>query len=31
METWNCRHSSEGGNRAKNFVGAVIFDTGEGR
>jgi hypothetical protein len=28
-ETWNCRHSSDGGNGAKNFVGAVIFDTGE--
>jgi hypothetical protein len=28
-ETWNCRHSSDGGNEAKNFVGAVIFDTGE--
>jgi hypothetical protein len=31
METWNCRHSSDGGNGAKNFVWAVIFDTGEGR
>jgi hypothetical protein len=28
-ETWNCKHSSEGGNGAKNFVGAIIFDTGE--
>jgi hypothetical protein len=28
-ETWNCRHSSDGGNGAKNFVGATIFDTGE--
>jgi hypothetical protein len=28
-ETWNCKHSSDGGNGAKNFVGAVIFDTGE--
>jgi hypothetical protein len=28
-ETWNCKHSSNGGNGAKNFVGAVIFDTGE--
>jgi hypothetical protein len=29
METWNCRHSSDGGNRARNFVGSRIFDTGE--
>jgi hypothetical protein len=29
IETWNCRHSSDGGNGAKNFVGPVIFDTGE--
>jgi hypothetical protein len=29
METWNCRHSSDGGNGAKNFVGSLIFDTGE--
>jgi hypothetical protein len=29
METWNCRHSSDGGNGAKNFVGFLIFDTGE--
>jgi hypothetical protein len=28
METWNCRHSSNGGNGAKNFVGAMIFDQG---
>jgi hypothetical protein len=28
METWNCRHSSDGGNGAKNFVGAMIFDQG---
>jgi hypothetical protein len=28
-ETWNCRHSSDGGNGANNFVGAIIFDTGE--
>jgi hypothetical protein len=28
-ETWNCKHSSDGGNGAKNFVGAIIFDTGE--
>jgi hypothetical protein len=28
-KTWNCRHSSDGGNGAKNFVGAIIFDTGE--
>jgi hypothetical protein len=28
-KTWNCKHSSNGGNGAKNFVGAVIFDTGE--
>jgi hypothetical protein len=28
METWNCRHSSGGGNGAKNFVGALIFDQG---
>jgi hypothetical protein len=29
METWNCRHSSNGRNGAKNFVGSLIFDTGE--
>jgi hypothetical protein len=29
METWNCRHSSNGGNGAKNFVGALIFDQGK--
>jgi hypothetical protein len=29
IETWNCRHSSDGGNRAKNFVGSLIFDTGD--
>jgi hypothetical protein len=29
METWNCRHSSNGGNGAKNFVGSLILDTGE--
>jgi hypothetical protein len=29
METWNCSHSSDGGNGAKSFVGAVIFHTGE--
>jgi hypothetical protein len=29
IETWNCRHSSDGGNEAKNFVGSTIFDTGE--
>jgi hypothetical protein len=29
METWNCRHSSDGGNGAKHFVGSLIFDTGE--
>jgi hypothetical protein len=28
METWNCKHSSDGGNGAKNFVGAFIFDQG---
>jgi hypothetical protein len=28
-KTWNCGHSSDGGNGAKNFVGAIIFDTGE--
>jgi hypothetical protein len=28
METWNCRHSSNGGSGAKNFVGALIFDQG---
>jgi hypothetical protein len=28
METWNCRLSSNGGNGAKNFVGAMIFDQG---
>jgi hypothetical protein len=26
IETWNCRHRSDGGNGAKNFVGAMIFD-----
>jgi hypothetical protein len=25
METWNCRHSSDGGNGAKNFVGSLIL------
>jgi hypothetical protein len=29
METCNCRHSSDGGNGAKNFVGALIFDQGK--
>jgi hypothetical protein len=29
METGNCRHSSNGGNGSKNFVGSLIFDTGE--
>jgi hypothetical protein len=29
MGTWNCRHSSDGGNGEKNFVGSLIFDTGE--
>jgi hypothetical protein len=29
MEIWNCRHSSDGGNRAKNFVGSLIFNTSE--
>jgi hypothetical protein len=29
METWNCRHSSDGGNGAKNFWGSLIFDTGK--
>jgi hypothetical protein len=29
METWNCRHSSESGNGAKNFVGALIFHQGK--
>jgi hypothetical protein len=28
METWNCRHNSDGGNGAKNFVGALISDQG---
>jgi hypothetical protein len=28
-ETWNCRHSSDGGNGANNFVGAIIFDASE--
>jgi hypothetical protein len=28
-ETWNCKHSSDGGNGAKNFLGAIIFNTGE--
>jgi hypothetical protein len=28
-ETWNCKRSSDGGNGAKNFVGAIILDTGE--
>jgi hypothetical protein len=26
METWNCKPSSNCGNGAKNFVGALIFD-----
>jgi hypothetical protein len=26
METWNARHSNDGGNSAKNYVGAIIFD-----
>jgi hypothetical protein len=26
METWNARHSDDGGNGAKNYVGAIIFD-----
>jgi hypothetical protein len=26
METWNCRHSNDGGNGAKSFVGSLIFD-----
>jgi hypothetical protein len=26
METWNPRHSNNGGNGAKNYVGAIIFD-----
>jgi hypothetical protein len=29
METWSCRHSNNGGNGAKNFVGSTIFDTGK--
>jgi hypothetical protein len=29
METWNSRHSNDGGKGANNFVGAAIFDTGE--
>jgi hypothetical protein len=29
METWNGRHSSDGGNGAKNFLGSLIFNTGE--
>jgi hypothetical protein len=29
METWNCKHSSNGGNEAKNFMGALIFDQGK--
>jgi hypothetical protein len=29
METWSCRHSSDGGNGAKNFVGALILDQGK--
>jgi hypothetical protein len=29
IETWNCRHSSDGGKGAKNFVGSTIFDTGK--
>jgi hypothetical protein len=29
IETWSCRHSSDGGNGSKNFVGSTIFDTGE--
>jgi hypothetical protein len=26
METWNARRSNDGGNGAKNYVGAIIFD-----
>jgi hypothetical protein len=26
METWNARHSNDGGNGAKNYVGAIILD-----
>jgi hypothetical protein len=26
METWNTRRSNDGGNGAKNYVGAIIFD-----
>jgi hypothetical protein len=26
METWNTRRSNDGGNGAKNYVGAFIFD-----
>jgi hypothetical protein len=29
METWKCRHSSDGRNGAKNFVGSLIFYTVE--
>jgi hypothetical protein len=28
METWSAKHSSDSGNGAKNFVGALIFDHG---
>jgi hypothetical protein len=29
MEIWNCQHSSDSRNGAKNFVGSLIFNTGE--
>jgi hypothetical protein len=29
METWNARHSNDGGNDAKNFVGVLIFNQGK--
>jgi hypothetical protein len=29
METLSCRHSSDGGNGAKNFMGALMFDQGK--
>jgi hypothetical protein len=29
IETWSCRHSNDGGNGAKTFVGSTILDMGE--
>jgi hypothetical protein len=29
LENWSCRHSSDSGNGAKNFVGSLIFNMGK--